>query len=121
MAERTRPPQDSTTGSGLEHAGLATGIVGVVLVGTSIYLASRASSDATAVSNFHGEWTSAQESIQSSGQSAATWGTVCGVVGAAAIVGGATMYLLGWHQASEHEVSVAITPSGAEVGWAIAF
>lgn len=110
-------PEDHTS---LRLVGIGVGVGGVVLGGLGGYLAWRASEDAHTVSNFRGEWTQQQRDVDQSGQAAATWSTITIVAGAASIATGTVLYYLGSRTPDSH-LGVAVSPSGARVGWSVAF
>ena len=114
------PPRSSGGGRTLRIAGIATGAAGTGLVIASVVLALRASDRADRVSDFRGEWTTEQRALEREGQRARTWGLLTGVAGGAALVGGAVLYYAG-HRADRSRVDVALTPSHAEVQWAVSF
>jgi serine/threonine-protein kinase len=101
-------------GGGKRMAGLITGGAGIAVFATGLYFGNRASSIANEVEaacEMGCEW-STLESKDASGRSAATLQYVFYGVGAAAIIGGATLYFLG-ARARETRVFVAPTAGGA--------
>ena len=120
--EATRPIDrldlPSDPGGGLRAAGLATGITGVVLLGVSGFLADRASSDASTVAGFRGEWTQTQRDTEQNGESAALWSKISLGVGLAGLATGIVLYKLG---VQHRHVDVALTPHAAGVTWAASF
>jgi hypothetical protein len=84
-AEASRP------GSGLRTAGIVVGAVGVAGIITGVVMALKTQSN---VDNMYSNGYS--PSAESSRKSYETWGWVGYGVGAAGIVAGTTMYLLGW-------------------------
>jgi hypothetical protein len=93
--------------------GLATGGVGLALLGTGVYFALQASaaqSDIEDVSNGGGTWTPALDDKYAEGESAATTSLVLFVAGGAAVVGGGVMYFLGAREA-ERADDVAFVPT----------
>lgn len=84
-AETSRP------GSGLRAAGIVAGAVGVAGIITGVVMALKTQSN---VNNMYSNGYS--PSAESSRKSYETWGWVGYGVGAAGIVAGTTMYLLGW-------------------------
>jgi tetratricopeptide (TPR) repeat protein len=101
--------------------GLATGGVGVALLGTGVYFAMQASSaasDIEDVSNNGGTWNSDLDAKYADGESAASTALILCVAGGAAVAGGVVVYLLGVKDDSDAR-DVAFVPSegGGTLVW----
>jgi tetratricopeptide (TPR) repeat protein len=99
------PPSDSNKGKGLRVAGIISAAVGVAAVGTGVGLALKANGLST---------TDYSRSREDQRTSLKTWSMVGYGVGAAAIVTGVVLYIVGWP--SEQSSSVALLPVGAPDG-----
>lgn len=115
------PPPSATNGKTLCVAGIATGASGGALVIASLVLANRASSIASELEAYRGEWTSAQHARDRDGRSARTWSLATGIVGAAGLVAGGALYFAGRSRDRAPAITVSITPSHAEVQWSASF
>lgn len=111
----------STAGTHLEYAGYGVAAAGALLLGTSYYFAHAASSHASEVSSYIGEWTTTQADLAATGKRDATIGVALGVAGGAAIAGGAVLWFLGYRAHARAELAVAITPTTSEVAWRVRF
>jgi hypothetical protein len=102
------PLSDANKGKGLRVAGIISAAVGVAAVGTGVGLALKANGLST---------TDYSRSREDQRTSLKTWSMVGYGVGAAAIVTGVVLYIVGWP--SEQSSSVAllpvVTPDGASV------
>ena len=100
----------------LRIAGLATGGVGVVLLGIGIaegLHAQAMASNVSQVSSSHGAWTPQAQSDYDSGKSAAVVANVLFVTGAVALAAGAAMTWYFWPRGSTTTAAVAPLPGGA--------
>jgi tetratricopeptide (TPR) repeat protein len=115
------PPPTRDSGRRLRVAGIATGVSGGALVIASLVLANRASSIASELEAYRGEWTIAQHARDQDGRSARTWSLATGIVGAAGLVAGGALYFTGRSRDRAPAVTVSITPTHAEVQWSASF
>jgi tetratricopeptide (TPR) repeat protein len=115
------PPADpaegrtSTRGDGKTKKiiGLATGGVGLALVGTGVYFAMQASSaasDIEDVSSSGGAWNPDLGQKYADGESAASTSMILLIAGGAAIAGGTVVYLLGMRDAADAR-DIAFVPA----------
>lgn len=107
-------------GRGLRVAGLIAGGAGILLVGTGILFEVSASgtADELEAASARGDlWTDALADKESAGERKATMGAVFIGVGAAAVVGGAVSYVIGWRKGREHKAAPVATvlPTGTGV------
>ncbi len=116
--DNNRPPGPVETGRpgrGLKIAGLVTAGVGVALVVTGVVFAMKASSLQGEVQDAVDAgmpWSDDLESKDSDGKSAATMGKVLTILGAAAVVGGGTMYFLGMRKDSAARTAYIVPTIG---------
>ncbi len=122
--ERTEPivtgPHVEDRGGGKRRAGLIVGGAGLAAFATGLYFGSRASSIANEVQDACAmgcEWATLEDK-DASGRRAATIQYVLVAVGAAGMIGGATLYYLGH---SNRHVVVEMPKHGAVVGVAGTF
>jgi hypothetical protein len=92
-------PSESSPGKGLRVGGIISAVVGVAVVGTGVGLALKANGLST---------TDYSQSREDQRSSLKTWSMVSYGVGAAAIVTGVVLYIVGWP--SEQSSSVALLP-----------
>ena len=104
---KTAPP--SGRGKGLRIAGLTTAGVGLVAVGLGIKYGLDASSLSSELSDHTGPWTQDLLDKEAQGKSANTKFIVLTGVGAAAVIGGGVLYMLGRKQGAEGARSQALT------------
>jgi tetratricopeptide (TPR) repeat protein len=110
-------------GGSMRLAGLISAGVGVALVATGAYFLTSAAStadDLEAAAARHEPWTDALADDERSGERKATLGAVGVGVGAAAIVAGGALYLLGWRQGNV-SARAALGPGGASAGLELRF
>ena len=102
------PPSGSSRGKGLRVAGIVSAAVGVAAIGTGIGLAMKANGLST---------TDYSQSREDERTSLKTWSMVGYGVGAAAIVTGVVLYVVGWpsEQSSSVALLPALAPDGASV------
>jgi hypothetical protein len=84
-----QPPSPKSEGRGLRIAGISTTAFGICAIGTGVVLALK---ERALTNEINTKFNADKESTRAS---YATWGYVSYGVGAAAVVGGATLYLLG--------------------------
>jgi tetratricopeptide (TPR) repeat protein len=124
-AQLTTTPLDTTTeepmdtggggGGGLKIAGIATGGVGVVLLGTGIVFGMKAKSaqdDVQAAIDNGDVWTEELDQKDADGRSAAKLSTITLGVGAAAVVGGGVLFYLGLQKGKTESSGMSLVPSG---------
>jgi hypothetical protein len=120
----TPAPRETSPGRTQRIAGLATAGAGVVLIATGMYFGSRASGyadDVAAACKTSCAWDDISD-LDSRGQTAATLELVGYGAGAAAIVAGGVLYLLGRREASRAgesrpPISVTAQRDGGAVTW----
>jgi tetratricopeptide (TPR) repeat protein len=98
--------QARNPGRGLRIAGVVCGLAGLASVGTGIYYYTRARSYSDKVSSTPNP----NPADQQAGKDAETMQWVFYSLGAAGLLGGAGLYLWGWHSAAEKPTSTAIAP-----------
>lgn len=111
----------TTTGGGLRKIGYVVGGAGVVVTAAGIYFALDASSKASDLDGYMGEWGQEQIDLEASGKSSATMGKVFTGLGVAAVVAGGVMYVIGGPKSVETGVAIAPTRGGAAIGWSTQF
>jgi tetratricopeptide (TPR) repeat protein len=101
-------PSESSPGKGLRVGGIISAVVGVAAVGTGVGLALKANGLST---------TDYSQSREDERTSLKTWSMVSYGVGAAAIVTGVVLYIVGWpsEQSSSVALLPAVAPDGASV------
>jgi hypothetical protein len=118
-------PVDSgptTSGGGLRKVGYIVGGAGVVMTGVGIYFALDASSTASDLDGYMGEWGQEQIDLEASGKNSATMGKVFTGLGVAAVVAGGVMYVVGGPKSVESSgVAIAPTRGGAAMSWSLRF
>lgn len=114
----TAVPAPPRSRRGQRSAGLATGGAGLVLAGTGVYFGMRAADAAATIEDRDGEWTAELAELEARGQLDRTIGWITGAAGAAAIVTGGVLYLLG---RDDPAVEVSRTRGGAAVSWRVRF
>lgn len=113
---------ETTTGGGLRTVGIVVGGAGVVMGGLAIYFALDASSAASDLDGYKGEWGQEQVDLEAKGERSATLGKVLGGVGIAAIAAGGVMFVIGGPKAVESSgVAIAPTRGGAAFSWSTRF
>jgi hypothetical protein len=113
---------ETTTGGGLRKVGIVVGGAGVVMGGLAIYFALDASSAASDLDGYQGEWGQEQIDLEAKGERSATLGKVLGGVGIAAIAAGGVMFAIGGPKAVESSgVAIAPTRGGAAFSWSARF
>jgi len=111
-----------TTGGGLRKVGIGVGAAGVVLTGIGIYFALDSGSKSDELSGHTGEWTQEQEDLVDAGKRSEKLAWITGGFGAAALIAGGVLYVVGGpKQAESSQVSIAPTRGGAAVGWSFSF
>lgn len=111
----------TTTGGGLRKIGIVVGGAGVVMGGLAIYFALDASSAASDLDGYTGEWGPDQIDLEAKGERSATLGKVLGGVGIAAIAAGGVMFAIGGPKAESSGVAIAPTRGGAAFSWSTRF
>ena len=113
---------ETTTGGGLRKVGIVVGGAGVVMGGLAIYFALDASSAASDLDGYTGEWGQEQIDLEAKGERSATLGKVLGGVGIAAIAAGGVMFAIGGPKSVESSgVAIAPTRGGAAFSWSTRF
>lgn len=105
-------------GRGLRVAGLIAGGAGLLLVGTGILFEVSASGTADELEEAAARgdlWTDELADKESAGERKATMGAVFIGVGAAAVVGGAVSYVIGWRKGRKTEPVATVVPTGTGV------
>lgn len=126
-AEPVAPTQpvdtgETTTGGGLRKVGIVVGGAGVVMGGLAIYFALDASSAASDLDGYTGEWGQEQIDLEAKGERSATLGKVLGGVGIAAIAAGGVMFAIGGPKSVESSgVAIVPTRGGAAFSWSTRF
>ena len=130
VVAQTQPPPppehvdsgETTTGGGLRTVGIVVGGAGVVMGGLAIYFALDASSAASDLDGYKGEWGQEQIDLEAKGERSATLGKVLGGVGIAAIAAGGVMFAIGGPKSVESSgVAIAPTRGGAAFSWSTRF
>jgi tetratricopeptide (TPR) repeat protein len=106
-------PRDGGGGGGLRIAGMATGGVGVVLIGTGVLFGLQAKSaqkDVQAAVDMGAVWTDELDQKDADGRSAAKLSTITLGVGAAAVVAGGALFYLGLRKGKTETSSLSIVP-----------
>jgi hypothetical protein len=117
-------PRDASPGRTWRIAGIGTAGAGLVLIATGMYFGARASGhadDVAAACKAGCIWDDISD-LDSRGRSAATLERVGYGVGAAAVVAGGVLYVLGWREASRAgearpPISVTAQRDGGAVTW----
>ena len=94
-------------------AGLATGGVGLALIGTGVFFGLKAKSAQSDVEDAiaNGEvWTEELEKKDADGRSAATTSSITLGIGAAAVVGGGVLFYLGLRKGKTESSGVSLVP-----------
>jgi hypothetical protein len=99
----TQPLAPKSDGLGLRIAGAVTTAVGLCAVGTGVILAIK---ERSLTNDINAKFSQSKESSRASYE---TWGYVSYGVGAAAIVGGATLYYLGWRSGKAEPANTDIS------------
>jgi hypothetical protein len=111
-----------TTGGGMRKIGIGVGAAGAVLTGIGIYFAIDSGSKADEVDGHTGEWTQKEQDIQDAGKRSAKLAWITGGVGAAALIAGGVMFVIGGPEHAEtSQVSIAPTRGGAAFGYSFRF
>ena len=111
-----------TTGGGLRKIGIGVGAAGVVLTGVGIYFALQSGKKADEVSGHTGEWTSTEQDIEDAGKRDAKLAWFTGGIGAAALITGGVLYVIGGPKRAETaQVGFVPTRGGAAVGYSFKF
>ena len=100
-------------GGGMRIAGLATGGVGLALIGTGVIFGLKAKSAQSDVEDAiaNGEvWTEELEQKDADGRSAATTSSITLGIGAAAVVGGGVLFYLGLRKGKTESEGVSLVP-----------
>ena len=92
-------------GRALRVAGIVTTIAGLCAVGTGVVLAIK---ERSLTNEINTKFSRSKESTRASYE---TWGYVSYGVGAAAVVGGATLYYLGWRAGKAAPAGIALLPA----------
>ncbi len=121
VSPQPAPAAEPPPGRGKRIAGLVTGGVGVLLLGTGVYFGLAARSDADAVSGGGGEWDT-EADIQERGKRESLYAVILTSAGVAAIGGGVALYLWGRSE-GKRPSGVAVRPlaGGAAMVWSCAF
>jgi hypothetical protein len=98
---------------------IVVGAAGIAASATGVYFALAGKHDSQKLDGFTGPWTPTQQAIQTTGQRDNKLAWVFGGVGAAAVITGAVMFVLGG--ASEQPIAIAPTRGGAQVAWSFAW
>lgn len=107
------PPEGGGGGGGMRIAGLATGGVGLALIGTGVFFGLKAKSAQQDVEDAiaNGEvWTEELDQKDADGRSAATTSTLTLGLGAAAVVGGGVLFYLGLRKGQTESSTVSLVP-----------
>lgn len=107
------PPEGGGGGGGMRIAGLATGGVGLALIGTGVFFGLKAKSAQQDVEDAiaNGEvWTEELDQKDADGRSAATTSTLTLGLGAAAVVGGGVLFYLGLRKGQTESSGVSLVP-----------
>ncbi len=121
-APHHREDAPNTDGVRSEWIGLGTVGVGAILLVTSYYFAHQASTDASTVSSYIGEWTTTQADVAAAGKRDATVGKLTGLAGGLAVLGGAALAFVGYRAHDRaSRLAIGITPTGSEVTWRVSF
>jgi hypothetical protein len=111
-------PRRRRSRRGQRIAGIATAGAGVVIGGAGAYFGWRAADAAATVEEREGEWTPELADLEARGARDRTIALIAGGAGAAAIVTGAVVYLLG---RDDPAVEVSPTRGGAAASWRVRF
>lgn len=101
-------------GGGMRIAGLATGGIGLALIGTGVVFGMKAKSAQSDVEDAvaNGDvWTEELDQKDKDGRSAAKLSTITLGVGAAAVVGGGVLFYLGLRKGKTESSSVSVVPA----------
>ena len=123
-AQPSRPAEVREEGAGghaKRTAGLVIGIAGVALDGIAVYFAVAGHRQQAKLDSFTGAWTSTQVDQQAVGQRDSKLAYVFGGVGAAALVVGTILYVVGGNAEHAPAVSFGATRGGADVAWSTQF
>lgn len=114
VGEEPRDDGGGRPGGGLRIAGLATGGIGLALIGTGVVFgmkAKSAQSDVEAAVANGDVWTEELDQKDQDGRSAAKLSTITLGVGAAAVVGGGVLFYLGLRKGKTESSSVSVVPA----------
>jgi tetratricopeptide (TPR) repeat protein len=112
------PPPPRRSRRGQRVAGLVTGGAGLVAGGAAVFFGLRAADAEATVEERVGEWTRELADLEARGRRDQTIALVASAAGAAAIVTGTVLYLLGRDDAA---VEVSPARGGAAVSWRVRF
>jgi tetratricopeptide (TPR) repeat protein len=125
LAERQPPPPiDHPSGGmgGMAKAGIVIGATGVVLEVAAIVFALDSQKQSNTLNDYHGDWGMAQQAIENKGKHDTKLAYTFGGIGAAALIAGGVLFVMGRNSGAEHApVSVAPTPGGATVAYTFDF
>tara|TARA_R110002096_G_scaffold433887_2_gene653768 strand:+ start:76477 stop:77367 length:891 start_codon:yes stop_codon:yes gene_type:complete len=93
-----------SSGKALKIVGLSTAGVGLAAIGAGVFFGLRAQSKSDEISGFEGPWNESQNQLYDDGQSAERLMFISTTVGAAAVVTGGVLYLMGARRDSRAEV-----------------
>ena len=111
-------PEPTDPGAFQRDLGIGIGAAGLVLVGTSLVLGSRARTTATEVAAIRGEFTQADRDLDQHGHTLGTWSVVTGIAGVVGLASGAALYYFGRSSAT---VDVSVSSHSAGVSWSGSF
>src|SRR5262249_30368479 len=112
------PPRDEHPGRGKKVTGVVLASVGLVALGTGVAFGLQASSEADKVSKLSangGMWDSSYSDAESAGKRDQTISRVGIAVGAAGIVGGVVLYVMGINESAAAPVAVGLRPGGGDL------